>query len=116
MRSTRQIILALHKQGLLNSRIAEGLGVSKQYVSAVLTKPVEPKRARKPERIIGEGLVAPRVLSQALGIHINTVRRWADRGVLPCLRIGTCKHRRFRIADLPSEYASVIRHWLDGQK
>jgi hypothetical protein len=116
MHGTRTLIRALHKRGLLNSKIAEVLGISRQYVSEVLKRPVKPKPVGKPKWRLGESLVTPIVLAQALGIHVNTVRQWADRGILPCIRIGPREDRRFRIADLPAKYASLVRRWLDGQK
>lgn len=37
-----------------------------------------------------------------LGLHANTIRRWADKGLLPCIRLGKGKRRdrRFRKQDL----------------
>lgn len=35
-----------------------------------------------------------------LGVSKVTVRRWTQRGVLPCTRIGTRGDRRFRKADV----------------
>ena len=35
-----------------------------------------------------------------LGAHINSVRRWADIGLLHCYRIGVRGHRRFRAEDV----------------
>ncbi|UCG68647.1 MAG: helix-turn-helix domain-containing protein [Thermoplasmata archaeon] len=35
-----------------------------------------------------------------LNIHINTVRKWSNLGIIPSLRIGPRNDRRFRKRDL----------------
>ena len=37
-----------------------------------------------------------------LGAHVNSVRRWADMGLLPCYRIGLRGDRRFSPDDVSS--------------
>ena len=37
-----------------------------------------------------------------LGVHLNTVRRWSDRGLIKAYRIGPRRDRRFRHEDLMS--------------
>jgi excisionase family DNA binding protein len=39
-------------------------------------------------------------VAQFLHVHPNTVRRWANRGLLPTHRLGTRGDRRFRWEDL----------------
>jgi excisionase family DNA binding protein len=39
-------------------------------------------------------------VAHLLNIHINTVRRWSDRGVLRAYRIGTRGDRRFDPNDI----------------
>ena len=39
-------------------------------------------------------------VARRLGAHINSVRHWADIGLLPCYRIGVRKDRRFRSEDV----------------
>ncbi len=33
--------------------------------------------------------------ARRLGVHPNTVRKWADTGILPCWRLPGSGHRRF---------------------
>ena len=47
-------------------------------------------------------------VAHLLGAHVNSVRRWADLGLLPSYRIGLRGDRRFR----PDEISS----FLDSQK
>jgi excisionase family DNA binding protein len=45
-----------------------------------------------------------------LGAHINSVRRWADMGLLPSYRIGLRGDRRFR----PEEISSFLTSQRQG--
>ena len=38
--------------------------------------------------------------SQILSVHPNTLRKWSDRGLIPSLRIGRRRDRRFAVSDL----------------
>jgi excisionase family DNA binding protein len=38
--------------------------------------------------------------SKLLNLHMNTLRRWSDQGMLPCYRMGTRGDRRYRRGDL----------------
>lgn len=41
-------------------------------------------------------------VAEVLRVHPNTVRVWADHGLLPVYRIGTRGDRRFKLSDLDS--------------
>jgi excisionase family DNA binding protein len=45
-------------------------------------------------------LLTVRQAASRLGVHENTVRNWADRGVLPAARLPGSHFRRFRSADV----------------
>ncbi|MBU2009860.1 MAG: helix-turn-helix domain-containing protein [Chloroflexi bacterium] len=45
-------------------------------------------------------LLAVSEVAQLLGVHINTVRKWGDRGILPVYRLGPRRDRRFRREDV----------------
>ncbi len=53
--------------------------------------------AEETDSLLGVGEVA-----RMLNIHVNTVRRWSNLGILPSLRIGPRNDRRFRKSDLLS--------------
>jgi excisionase family DNA binding protein len=40
--------------------------------------------------------------AQLLGVHVNTIRRWSDKGILISYHIGPRGDRRFRRVDLES--------------
>ncbi|MBM4446916.1 MAG: helix-turn-helix domain-containing protein [Chloroflexi bacterium] len=46
------------------------------------------------------GMLTGRQLARLLNVHINTVRRWDDRGVLKAYRIGPRGDRRFSREDI----------------
>jgi len=98
---TRDRIVALHKRGLANAEIARIVGVSRQYVWAVLN-PKEGKRKYNLSAAVRSALketgIAPMSIASVaafLGVHPNTIRRWSDEGVVPCFRLGPRKDRRF---------------------
>jgi excisionase family DNA binding protein len=41
-------------------------------------------------------------LARLLNVHINTVRRWSNRGILKVYRIGPRRDRRFSKEDIDS--------------
>ena len=41
-------------------------------------------------------------VARLLSVHLNTVRRWSNQGILKAYRIGTRGDRRFRQEDITS--------------
>jgi excisionase family DNA binding protein len=48
-------------------------------------------------------------LSQILNVHINTVRRWSNQGIIKTYRIGPRGDRRFRHDDV-TQFLSGNKH------
>jgi excisionase family DNA binding protein len=46
------------------------------------------------------GLLTARQVARILNVHVNTVRRWNDRGILKAYRIGPRGDRRFNKEDI----------------
>ena len=46
------------------------------------------------------GLLTARQVARLLNVHVNTVRRWNDRGILKAYRIGPRGDRRFSREDV----------------
>jgi len=46
------------------------------------------------------GLLTARQVARLLNVHVNTVRRWNDRGILKAYRIGPRGDRRFNKDDI----------------
>jgi len=49
-----------------------------------------------------QGMLTISEVAQILNVHVNTVRRWSNHGVLKSYRIGTRGDRRFRKEDVAS--------------
>lgn len=62
----------------------------------------KPKRITKKKSAIEQTdiMLTVREVAQRLGAHINTVRRWSDRGLLKVYHIGTRGDRRYRQEDI----------------
>ena len=46
------------------------------------------------------GMLTTRDLARLLNVHINTVRRWSDLGLLETYRFGPRGDRRFKTGDI----------------
>ena len=45
-------------------------------------------------------ILTTRELAKILNVHINTVRKWADRGIIPCRKVGKRNDRVFDKKDI----------------
>jgi excisionase family DNA binding protein len=48
----------------------------------------------------GKSLLTTRELARLLNVHINTIRRWSDNGILKSYRMGKRCDRRFSREDI----------------
>jgi len=106
--SKRDDVIKLRGDGLTYEEIAERVGgITKERVRQILKGNPKPKPRLKIMLTTGE-------VSQLLGVHINTVRRWSRTGRLPAYRISTRGDRRFRREDIDSflkrEWGVLICH------
>ena len=94
--SRRDEIVELRKAGLSYAQIGHRLGISRERVRQIFKgKPVPKKPDLRSKAVLRAGDVA-----SLLGVHINTVRRWSDEGVLKSFRVGLRHERRFRHEDV----------------
>jgi excisionase family DNA binding protein len=98
---TRDRIIALHKRGLGNMQIARMVGVSRQWVWEVL-RPKENNRRHSISAAVSSAskkaqtsMTSIAGVAAILGVHPNTIRRWSDEGLIPCVRLGPRHDRRF---------------------
>ena len=49
-------------------------------------------------------------VARILNIHINTVRRWSNQGILKSYRIGSRGDRRFRKEDIDNFFLKDTKH------
>ena len=97
--SRRDQILELRKAGLSYAEIGRRLGITSERARQICKgKPAAEKPALR-----SKVMVTASDAARLLGVHINTVRSWADTGMLrahllvPCA-IGSCGARTFRVS------------------
>ena len=61
-------------------------------------------------------VLAIREVAQLLGVHINTVRNWGDRGLIPVYRVGPRRDRRFRREDVVAFFEGSGKAGPNGQR
>lgn len=54
-------------------------------------------------------LVGIEAAARMLGVHANTLRRWADEGIVPHIRLPS-GYRRFEVEELETFRASMKPH------
>lgn len=91
-------IVGLREAGLTYAEIGrrQTPPISKERVRQILKGiPKPPKR-----NLDSTGMLTGSDVAYLLGIHINTVRRWGNRGILKAYRIGSRGDRRFKREDI----------------
>jgi excisionase family DNA binding protein len=61
-------------------------------------------------------MLTVRDVAQLLNIHVNTVRRWADHGILRAYRITSRGDRRFKREDISHFLYALNNNGGDPQK
>lgn len=56
-----------------------------------------------------EPMLTSSEVARMLSVHINTVRRWSNQGILKSYRIGSRGDRRFRKEDIDSFFSKDVR-------
>ena len=65
------------------------------------------KREHPPMVLMDKPVLTVSEAAAVLNAHPNSVRRWADMGLLPSFRIGLRRDRRFRVEDI----AYLVDSW-----
>jgi len=88
MTSRNVEIKRLRKAGLTYAELGRHFGVSKERIRQLLN----PKKAKiRPPKT----MLTTTDVSQILGLHPNTVRRWTANGTLPAFRLNERGDRRY---------------------
>jgi excisionase family DNA binding protein len=99
----RKQIASMRNNGLTYAEIGLRLNLSRERVRQILN-------SRSDKQLNRFSIDAPLTTSDVahlLNIHINTVRRWSNKGILKAYRIGPRGDRRFSREDINS--LSAIR-------
>jgi len=92
--SRRDEVVGMVRRGLNFAAIGRELGISRERVRQIYWGRLEPQRSQY------RAMLRTKDVARLLGIHINTVRRWGDVGILKSYRIGSRGDRRFRREDI----------------
>ncbi len=86
----------LREAGLSYAQIGHRFGVSKQRAEQIV------KGTRKPPKrtLDSKGMLTGSDVAYLLGVHVNTVRRWSNQGILRGYRISSRGDRRFKREDI----------------
>jgi len=98
MNARRDEIVELRKTGLSYAKIGSRLGISRECVRQIF----KGKTTREKADLGTKTMLRVGEVASLLGIHVNTVRRWEDKGVLKAYRISSRGDRRFRREDIGS--------------
>jgi len=88
-------VVKLKETGLSYAEIGRRLGVSREWARRVAKVKLPQKPDLQSKVMLRTGEVA-----HLLGLHINTVRRWSQKGILKSHRIGPRGDRRFSREDI----------------
>jgi len=89
--SRRDEIIKLRNAGLTYASIGSRVGVSRERVRQILKGNPTPQKADLRSKV----MLTVGDVAQLLGLHVNTVRRWSEKGILKSHRIGPRGDRRF---------------------
>ncbi|MBA7620018.1 hypothetical protein ES703_27360 [subsurface metagenome] len=103
--SSRDEVIKLKKAGLTDAEIGRRLGITRERVRQIVKGKLKPKK----DTPDFEALLTPREVARLLNIHVNTVRRWSDQGILRPYRISPRGDRRFKRQDVED----FLYHALD---
>ena len=96
--SRREQMTNLRETGLTYAEIGHRLSLSRERVRQITTGVSLAKK--KPTRNDLDTLLTTAEVAGLLNIHVNTVRRWSNKGILETYRIGPRGDRRFRRQDI----------------
>ena len=96
--SRREQVISLLKTGLTYAEIGRKLGLSGERIRQLAM--AETTAKKRPARDDANVLLTTSEAAELLNVHVNTVRRWSNRGMLETYRIGSRSDRRFRRRDV----------------
>jgi excisionase family DNA binding protein len=91
-------VASLRKAGFTYAEIGRRLGLSRERIRQIAK--AETTAKKKPSRSDPDALLTTAEVAELLNVHVNTVRRWSNRGMLETYRIGSRGDRRLRQGDV----------------
>ena len=97
---TRQQIVNLRIGGLTYAAIGRELNISGGFAKKLIREAGGAQSRKSIPGDITHVLLTTSQAAKLLNVHTNTVRRWADSGLLTTYRIGSRGDRRYLMADI----------------
>lgn len=88
----------LRKAGFTYAEIGRRLGLSRERIRQIAN--AETTAKKRPPRSDPDALLTTAEVAELLNVHVNTVRRWSNKGILETYRIGARGDRRLRQGDV----------------
>ena len=98
--SRREQAISLRSEGLTYAEIGRKLRVSGEFARQMVKGPTAEHRKKPVPSVVAEAFLTTRQAARVLNVHENTVRRWADGGIIKTYRLGSRGDRRYRIRDI----------------
>lgn len=86
----------LRRTGSSYAEIGRKLGLTRERVRQIVTGRGVSNKKVSPDN----QMLTISEASKLLNVHVNTLRRWNNQGMLPCYRVGARGDRRYRRCDL----------------
>ncbi len=95
------------------TKLAGWLASWRGWLAGRLAVKPKPKKKREISSNLASDktMLRPGEAAQLLGVHANTIRRWADQGVLRAYIISSRGDRRFRRTEIESFLKQGRRRW-----
>ena len=91
-------VIDLRKSGLTYAEIGRKLGLTRERIRQIATNKSTAKKS--PVYDDPDALLTTTQAAEILNVHLNTVRRWSNNGILEAYRIGPRCDRRIRRRDI----------------
>ena len=96
----RAMAISLRGEGLTYAEIGRKLKVSGEFARHMVKGPMVGQRKKPVPSVVKEAFLTTSQAAKVLNVHENTIRRWADTGVIKTYRLGSRGDRRYRIQDV----------------
>ncbi len=92
--SRRELVLSLRNAGLTYTEIGRRLGITGERIRQIING----KSTAKRQQVLSgaDMLLSTGQAANLINVHVNTVRRWSNEGILQAYRVGPRGDRRIR--------------------
>lgn len=103
----REMAVSSRLDGMSYAEIGRQLGITRERVRQIL----KGSKAKSKKPVVSlETMLSTSKAAELLKVHVNTVRRWGNSGVLPEYRVGSRGDRRFSRQDVEKLLSKELKH------